>query len=109
MTTCGKPSLANAEKMRSICHATIHSRTPNDSISSCKFMSCCFSSLSRLRAVVIITTTPVRSGTPFNRSPGAMTGASPAVFESHQIPTHLLLHIAEQLDPFLILPLRGGG
>lgn len=52
MITCRKPSLENAKDRRSICHATIHSRTPNDLMGSCNCMSCRFLSLSGLRTFV---------------------------------------------------------
>lgn len=79
------------------------------SVSSCKYMSCCFSSLPRLRAAVIIMTTRLRSGGAFNLIPGLKTGSSLAVFKTNQFPHHLLPHITEQLGPLLILPLGGSG
>lgn len=65
------------------------------SVSSCKYMSCCFSSLPRLRAAVIFMTTRLRLGAPFNLIPGLETGSSPAGFNTHQFPHHLLPHITE--------------
>lgn len=74
MITCRKPSLGKTQKTRIGDPFAMPPLIPElqmtHSVSSCKYMSCCFSSLPRLRAAVIVMTTRLRLGAPFNLIPG---------------------------------------